>query len=82
MVRAILPRPTLHAMFTLYEIKTIIYGTQEICKPIRKIHLAALVQLEMEKKRERQGEKEMAQSSAEAHILRSLNVLIILICLC
>lgn len=75
MVRVILLRPTLHAMFTLYEIKTIIYGTQEICKPIRKIHLAAFVTIRNEKKRETQREKEATQTSAEAHILRSLNIL-------
>lgn len=63
------------AMFTLYEIKTIIYGTQEICKPIRKIHLAAFVTIRNEK-RETQREKEATQTSAEAYILRSLNILI------
>lgn len=43
--------------------------------PLEKSTWLHLLQLEM-KKRETQREKEMTQSSAEAHILRSLNVLI------
>lgn len=44
--------------------------------PLEKSTWLHLLQLEMKKKRETQREKEATQTSAEVHILRSLNILI------